>query len=225
MEDHVDVGVVREEGLLRRLDLGAADVVVLVEDLALEVGAVDDVEVDETDRADAGEGEVEGDGGAEPAGADDEDLRLDDLALPDAGDLGHDEVAAVALDHLRGEDDIGAAGKGGDEGDLVAGGEAGGLAVEGVDLDLVHVHADVGGELAVGVAHLGAEAGELRVEVVHDLAQVRAGGAHLDAVTHEVAEGGGDVDIDGHWLRLAVGPVLGAIGLWGGSRRRARGRH
>ena len=224
MQNHVDVGVVGEQGLLGRLHLGAVDVGGLVEDLALEIGAVDDVEVDESQRADAGEGEVESDGGAEPAGANDEHLRFDDFALPDAGDLGHDEVAAVALDHLGGESDIGAAGEGGDEGDLVAGGEAGGFAVERIDLDLVHVHADVGGELALGVADLGAEAGELGIEVIHDLAQIPADGAHAHAVAHEVAEGGGDIDVDGHRLCLAVGPI-GAIGLWSGSRRRARGRH
>ena len=133
-------------------------------------------------------------------------------------------MAAIALDHLGGEGDVSTAGEGGDEGDLVAGRETGGFAVERVNLDLVHVHADVGGELAFGVADLGSEAGELGVEVVHDLAQIPADGAHAHTVAHEVAEGSGDVDVDGHRLCLAVGP-LGAIGLWSGSRRRARGRH
>ena len=82
-------------------DLRLPDVVGLVKDLALQVRAVDDVEVDDADRADAGEREVERDRRAEATGADDEHARFDDLALPGAADLGHDQVAAVAFHHLR----------------------------------------------------------------------------------------------------------------------------
>ncbi len=225
MERNLHVRVVREQRLLRGLDLGAGDIGGLVEDLALQVGAVDHIEVDQPDRADAGEGKVEGDGRAEPACADDEHLRLDDLALPNAGDLGHDEMAAVALDHLGGERDTGPAGEGGDEGNLVARGEARGFALDPFDLDLVHVDANMGRELAAGVAHLGGKAGELHIEVVHDLAQVRPDRAHTHAVADEVAEGGGDVDVDAHGLCLAAARAGGALGWWGGTRRRARGRH
>ena len=61
--------------LLRRLDLALAHPVVRVEDLALEVRQVDDVEVDDPDRADAGGREIEGCRGAETAGADEQRLR------------------------------------------------------------------------------------------------------------------------------------------------------
>src|SRR3990167_2502777 len=83
------------------------------------------VEVDDPDCADAGEGQVESDGRAEAAGADDEHLRVDDLALTDAADLGHDDVARVARHLLRRQRKAravvsgwGAAGEGGDNGHL-----------------------------------------------------------------------------------------------------------
>ena len=57
--DDVDVGVERHERLLRRVDLAVADPVEVVQDLALQVGRVDLVHVDDADRADAGGGEVE----------------------------------------------------------------------------------------------------------------------------------------------------------------------
>ena len=119
VDDDVDVRVVGEESLFRGFRLLAADVVVLVQDLALEVREVDDVEVDDADRADAGEGEVERRGAAEAAGADDEHLRLHQLALADRADLRHDDVPAVAV-HLLGRERDLPAGDGGNDGHLVA---------------------------------------------------------------------------------------------------------
>ena len=55
----VHVGVEGGDRLARRLDLPLADPLVRVEDLALEVRQVDDVEVDDPDRADAGGREIE----------------------------------------------------------------------------------------------------------------------------------------------------------------------
>src|SRR3972149_3083333 len=101
VRDDLDVRVVGLQRLLGREHLRLADVLVLVEDLALQVREVDEVEVDDADGADAGEGQVESDGRAEGAGADDEHLRVDDLALTDAADLGHDDVPRVARHLLR----------------------------------------------------------------------------------------------------------------------------
>ncbi len=58
----------------RRVELGAAHVVVAEEDLAVEVRAIDGVVVDEHQRADAGLGEGAHGRRAEPAHADDDDL-------------------------------------------------------------------------------------------------------------------------------------------------------
>ena len=56
----LDVGVEAAEGRGRRLHLRPPDVVMAVEELALEVGRVDHVEVDDPDLADPGRGEVHG---------------------------------------------------------------------------------------------------------------------------------------------------------------------
>ena len=62
--------------------LGAADVGLPVDDLALEVRLVDDVVVDDAERADSGGGEVEQRGAAESTGADDEHLGVLDRFCP-----------------------------------------------------------------------------------------------------------------------------------------------
>ncbi len=54
------VAVERCQGLAGRLDLLLADMVEVVEDLPLQVGGVDAIEVDDPDRADPGGGQVEG---------------------------------------------------------------------------------------------------------------------------------------------------------------------
>jgi hypothetical protein len=74
-----------------------------VQDLALEVGEVDGVHIDDAERADAGSGEVERRRRAEPARADAEHLRVEKLRLPGLAHLGEEEVAAVADLLLGGE--------------------------------------------------------------------------------------------------------------------------
>ena len=82
--DDVHVGVQGVDRLAGRLDLALADPVVGVEDLALEVRQVDDVEVDDADRADAGGREVERRRRAETAGADEQRLAPSSRAWPSA---------------------------------------------------------------------------------------------------------------------------------------------
>ena len=96
VRDDVDVGVERVEGLARGVDLLLAHAVGGVDDLALEVREVDDVEVDDADRAHARGGEVERGRRAEPAGADQQHLRLEQLRLARRADLGDQQVTAVA---------------------------------------------------------------------------------------------------------------------------------
>ena len=98
-----DLGVDRVQPIPRRRELRAADVRRAVQDLALQVAEVDDVEVDEAERADAGGREVHRDGRAEAAGADAEHLRGLQLALPLDADLRHDQVPAVALHFVVGQ--------------------------------------------------------------------------------------------------------------------------
>src|SRR6266700_875387 len=67
-----------------------------VDDLALQVRLVDDVRVDDPDPADAGCCKVERCGRAEPARADQQDFRVEQLQLPLLSDLGNQQMAAVA---------------------------------------------------------------------------------------------------------------------------------
>ena len=76
---------------------GHADAVGGVDDLALQVGDVDHVVVDDAERADARRGEVERGRRAEPAGAEQQHLGVEQLLLALGADLGQQQVAAVAL--------------------------------------------------------------------------------------------------------------------------------
>ena len=70
--------------------------------LALQVGGVDDVVVDEADRADSGRGQVERGRRPKPAGAEQQDLGVEQLQLAVDPDLGEQRVARVAVALLRG---------------------------------------------------------------------------------------------------------------------------
>jgi len=84
------------ERLARGFRFWRAHGVGAVEDLALQVGEVDPVRIDEGQAADAGGGEVERGGAAEAAGADDERARGAQLLLPLDTDLREEDVPAVA---------------------------------------------------------------------------------------------------------------------------------
>ena len=95
-------GLISLIGDLGGVDLGHADAVVRVGDLALEVGEVDDVVVDDAERADPGGGQVERGGRAEAAGAEQQHLRVEQLHLALEADLRDQQVARVALALLGG---------------------------------------------------------------------------------------------------------------------------
>ena len=67
-------------------------------DLPLQVGEIDDVEIDEAEFADAGRGEIQAERRAESAGADQQHLGVLELELTFHADFRHDQVAAVAQD-------------------------------------------------------------------------------------------------------------------------------
>ena len=77
---------------------GHADAVAGMGDLALQVGQVDAVVIDDAERADPGRREVEEERRAEPAGADDEDARGEQLRLTLLADLVEDEMAGIAME-------------------------------------------------------------------------------------------------------------------------------
>ena len=84
----LDVGIERLERQLGGIDFGHTDAVVGVQDLALQVREIDDVVVDETDRADSGGCQIESRRRAEPARADQQHLGVEQLRLPGFAHLG-----------------------------------------------------------------------------------------------------------------------------------------
>ena len=90
-------GLSSGERLLRGVDLALADAVHVVEDLALQVRRVDDVHVDDAERADARGREVHRGGRAEATRAEQQHLGLEQLLLAGFADLGQEDVALVAV--------------------------------------------------------------------------------------------------------------------------------
>src|SRR5690606_27829696 len=100
----------------------------------------------------------------EATSADDEHLRVEDLALTQATDLVHDDVARVSRDalrrqsvfrrlllFLRGGAILRTPCESRDYGHLVTAGELGLLAVQSADLRVVHIDVDVRRDRALGV--------------------------------------------------------------------------
>ena len=91
------------DGVARGLGLGTAHVGLAVDDLALEVRRVDDVELHDPQGAHTGGGKVEQGRAAEAACPDHEHLRVLEPLLPRHPDIGDDQVAAVALHLILGQ--------------------------------------------------------------------------------------------------------------------------
>ena len=101
--DHLDAGVDLQDRTLGRRDLVGVDVGGAVDDLALQVGGVDHVVVDQADGADPCGGEVERQRRPEPAGAHQQHLGGLEPLLSLHPDVGDDQVAAVARDLVVGQ--------------------------------------------------------------------------------------------------------------------------
>src|SRR5262249_44625752 len=93
----------RVQAIARRRELRSSHVAGAVKDLPLEVAVIDDVEVDEAERPDAGRRQIHRDWRSEAARADAQDLGGFEVALPVVADLRHDEVAGIALVFVLGE--------------------------------------------------------------------------------------------------------------------------
>ncbi len=100
--DHLDVGVEPFDEDPRRLGLRHPDPLGVVDHLALQVGGVDDVVVDEADGADPGGGQVERGRRPEAAGAEQQHLGVEKLELAVDADLREQRVAGVAVALLGG---------------------------------------------------------------------------------------------------------------------------
>ena len=103
MHDHVHVRVDLHDAVPGGLGLGPADVGLAVDDLALQVGLVDHVEVHDAERAHARGGQVQQRGGTQAAGAHAEHLGVLEPLLPGHPDVRDDQMARVAADLVHGQ--------------------------------------------------------------------------------------------------------------------------
>src|SRR4029077_11271999 len=88
-------GIQRLDRTLRRFHLGLSERLRRMDDLSLQIRLVDDVGVDDADPAHSRRSEIERGGGAEAAGPDQQNLRVEQLQLALLADLGDQQVAAV----------------------------------------------------------------------------------------------------------------------------------
>ncbi len=95
-----DLRVERIEPVAGRLQLRATDIWGSVDNLALEIAVVNDIEVDDPDAPDAGRGQIQRHRRAETASTDAQHTGRLELQLPVHADLGHDEVATVPSDFV-----------------------------------------------------------------------------------------------------------------------------
>ena len=72
-----------------------------MEDLALEIGGVHHIGIDQAEPADSGGGQIERGGRAERAGADEQDGRVFQPQLPGLAHGGNEQVARVAEQFRR----------------------------------------------------------------------------------------------------------------------------
>ena len=99
----VDVRIDGRQLLRGRLQLGTANVAGGVDHLALEIGVVHHVKIDEAERANTGGGQVECKRRAESAGADAQHARRLEFELSAHAHLGHDQMARVAENFIVAE--------------------------------------------------------------------------------------------------------------------------
>ena len=98
-DERVDLG----EGIAGAVRLGPADIGAAVDDLALQVGLLDDVELDDAQGADPGGGQIEQCRRAQPAGPDHQHPGVLQPPLAQHPDVGNEQVTAVAREFLAGQ--------------------------------------------------------------------------------------------------------------------------
>ena len=96
VRDDLDVGVEGLHGATDRVHLRLADSRRRVDDLALQVGDVHDVVVDDPETSHPRSRQVEGRGGTECARSHEQDASRTDALLPGHAHLGDEHIAAVA---------------------------------------------------------------------------------------------------------------------------------
>src|SRR6185312_15168545 len=103
VQHHVHQRVDLGDGVAGRLRLGPADIGLAVDDLALQVGLVDHVELDDAEGADPGGSQVHQGGRAETAGAHAQNLGVLQPLLAGHRHVRDDQVPAVPAYLIDGE--------------------------------------------------------------------------------------------------------------------------
>jgi hypothetical protein len=181
--------------------------------LTVQVALVHHVELDESQGADPGRGQVEAERRAQSAGADGQHLGGLQAALPLDPHLGHDEVAAVLAD-LGGVElrqagraaalpiaRAAAAGNRGDDGERVAGGDFGGAAFQVAHVLVVEENVDEAAQSAVGGVQVGLEARVLADQIAQRLVDRGARDLDVGGLAGEAPQGCRNLDCQCH-----VGP-------------------
>ena len=97
MRDHLHVRIQRRHGLLCGVYLRLAYICVAVQDLPLEIGEIHLIRVRDADGSHTGRCQIHGSGRSEPAGPNDEDLRVQQLLLPSEPDFFQNDMPGVAF--------------------------------------------------------------------------------------------------------------------------------
>ena len=95
-----DIGIDLPHSVARGLGLGSAYVGLPVNDLPLQIGFIDRVELNDAKGADSGSRQVHECRAAQAAGADAEHAGVLQTLLSDHSDIGDDQVAAIAPDFV-----------------------------------------------------------------------------------------------------------------------------
>src|ERR1035437_679998 len=189
MFDDVHVGIDGVHLFGGGIELLATHVPGGVNHLALEVGEVHHVEIDDADAPDARGREVQAERRAQAAGAHQQDFGRFELLLALDADFRDDQVAAVAEDFVFRER-RGAAGDGGDQRDGVAILGGGGVLAQVANVLVVEIDVDEAAYLAFVVEDLFAQVGVVRGERVQHFADGGAGDGDGVLAPGELAQGG-----------------------------------
>ena len=103
MEVHGDERVDLGDGVACALRLRPADVVLAVDDLALQIGLLDSIELDDAQGADTGRSQIQQRRGTQSAGADHQHPGILEPQLRLGAEVRDDQVPAVAGDLIAGQ--------------------------------------------------------------------------------------------------------------------------
>ena len=103
MQDDPNIRIARGDGASGGLEFGPSDALRGVDDLTVQIGQLNRVAVRNADRADTRTGEVQQGGGAECAGADDQNTGVTQSLLSARTEFRQQKLAGVAIELIAGK--------------------------------------------------------------------------------------------------------------------------